>query len=77
MSSSYLDVRQAIDSDDRFVTKQDHFNFPIVNFSFICIVRLTSINLQKKSLKNPVFKSTIVFLDVYYSNMTSIKRHTQ
>ena len=30
------------------------------------IVRLTSINLQKKNLKNPVFKSTFIFLDVYY-----------
>ena len=29
------------------------------------IVRLTSINLQKKILKNPVFKSTFIFLDVY------------
>ena len=29
------------------------------------IVRLTSINLQKKILKNPVFKSTICVLDVY------------
>ena len=29
------------------------------------IVRLTSRNLQKKILKNPVFKSTIFFLDVY------------
>jgi hypothetical protein len=28
-------------------------------------VCLTSINLQKKILKNPVFKSTIFFLDVY------------
>ena len=28
------------------------------------IVRLTSINLPKKNLKNPVFKSTIFFLDV-------------
>jgi len=30
-----------------------------------CIVRLTSINVQKNILKNPVFKSTIFFLDVY------------
>jgi hypothetical protein len=30
-----------------------------------CIVRLTSINLQKKILKNPVFKSAIFFIDVY------------
>jgi len=30
----------------------------------LCIVRLTSINLQKKILKNPVFKSTIFFLYV-------------
>jgi hypothetical protein len=30
-----------------------------------CIVRLTSINLQKNLFKNPVFKSTIFFLDVY------------
>jgi hypothetical protein len=29
------------------------------------IVRLTSINLQKKILKNPVFKSTFIFLDAY------------
>ena len=29
------------------------------------VVRLTSINLQKKILKNPVFKSTFIFLDVY------------
>ena len=29
------------------------------------IVHLTSINLQKKILINPVFKSTIYFLDVY------------
>ena len=71
MSSSYLDVRQAIDSDDRLVTKQDNFNLPIVNFSFICIVRLTSINLQKKILKNPVFKSTffhprcLLIYDIY------------
>jgi hypothetical protein len=36
------------------------------NFRGDCtgIVRLTSINLQKKILKNPVFKSTIFFLDV-------------
>jgi hypothetical protein len=32
------------------------------------IVRLTSINLQKKILKNPVFKSTIIFPDVLYTN---------
>ena len=31
----------------------------------ICIVRLTSINVQKTILKNPVFKSTFIFLDVY------------
>jgi hypothetical protein len=31
----------------------------------IDIVRLTSINLQKKILKNSVFKSTFIFLDVY------------
>jgi hypothetical protein len=29
------------------------------------IIRLTFRNLQKKILKNPVFKSTIFFLDVY------------
>jgi hypothetical protein len=29
------------------------------------IVRLTSINVQKKILKNPVFKSTILFPGVY------------
>ena len=29
------------------------------------VVHLTSINLLKKILKNPVFKSTIIFLDVY------------
>jgi hypothetical protein len=29
------------------------------------LVRLTSINVQEKILKNPVFKSTIFFLDVY------------
>ena len=29
------------------------------------VVHLTSINLQKKILKNPVFKATIFFLDVY------------
>ena len=29
------------------------------------IVRLTSINLPKKNLKNPVFKSTFFFLVVY------------
>ena len=28
-------------------------------------VHLISVNLQKKILKNPVFKSTIYFLDVY------------
>jgi hypothetical protein len=31
----------------------------------LTIVRLTSTNLQKKILKNPVFKSTFIFLDVY------------
>ena len=36
--------------------------FRIVQIMYICmpIVRLTSINLQKKILKNPVFKSTFV-----------------
>ena len=34
------------------------------------IVRLTSINLQKKILKNPVFKSTIIFPDVYIQTLT-------
>jgi hypothetical protein len=29
----------------------------------MCIVRLTSINFQKKILKNPVFKSTFIVLD--------------
>ena len=32
---------------------------------FTAIVCLTSINLQKKNLKNPVLISTIFFLDVY------------
>ena len=31
----------------------------------ITIVRLTSINVKKKILKNPVFKSTFVPLDIY------------
>jgi hypothetical protein len=31
----------------------------------IVIVRLTSINRQKKILKNPVFKLTFILLDVY------------
>ena len=35
------------------------------SFKLSIIVRLTSINPQKKILKNPVFKSTFVFLDVY------------
>ena len=35
------------------------------NSLYQIIVCLTSINLQKKILKNPVFKSTICFLDVY------------
>ena len=30
-----------------------------------CIARLTSINVQKKILKNQVFKPTIFFLDIY------------
>jgi len=33
---------------------------------FYDIVRLTFINVQKKTLKNPVFKSTFVFLDVFF-----------
>jgi hypothetical protein len=33
--------------------------------SQIIIVHLTSINLQKKILKNPVFKSTNFLIDLY------------
>ena len=46
--------------------------FIVVNGIQICvafvrvdIVCFTSINLQKKILKNPVFKPTFFFLDVY------------
>jgi hypothetical protein len=39
-SASYLDLHLKIDSEDRLRTKlydkRDDFNFPIVNFSFIC-----------------------------------------
>jgi hypothetical protein len=38
---------------------------PVCETKFCGTVRLTSINIQKKILKNPVFKSTIFFLDVY------------
>ena len=34
-------------------------------FVLFIIVRLTSINVQEKILKNPLFKSTIFFQDVY------------
>ena len=40
MSASYLDLHLEIDSEDRLRTKlydkRDYFNFPIVNFPFIC-----------------------------------------
>ena len=40
MSFSYLDLHLEIDSEDRLRTKLyekiDHFNFPIVNFPFMC-----------------------------------------
>jgi hypothetical protein len=40
MSASYLDLHLEIDSGDRLRTKlydkRDNFNFPIVNFPFIC-----------------------------------------
>jgi hypothetical protein len=40
MSASYLDLHLEIDSDGRLRTKLydkwDDFNFPIVNFPFIC-----------------------------------------
>ena len=40
MSASYLDLHLAIDSEGRLRTKlydkRDDFNFPIVNFPFIC-----------------------------------------
>jgi hypothetical protein len=39
-SASYLDLHLEIDSEGRLTTKlydkRDDFNFPIVNFSFIC-----------------------------------------
>jgi hypothetical protein len=39
-SASYLDLHLEIDSEGRFRTKlydkKDYFNFPIVNFLFIC-----------------------------------------
>jgi hypothetical protein len=39
-SASYLDLHLEIDSEWRLRTKlydrRDYFNFPIVNFSFIC-----------------------------------------
>ena len=38
---------------------------------YSCIVCLTSINLQKIILKNPVFKSIIFFLDVYHMIYTN------
>ena len=38
---------------------------PVCETKFCGAVRLTSINIHKKILKNPVFKSTIFFLDVY------------
>jgi hypothetical protein len=40
MSASYLDINLEIDSEGRLKTKiydkRDDFNFPIVNFPFIC-----------------------------------------
>ena len=43
-----------------------YFNlFVSILIQYYAIVRLTSINLQKIFLKNPVFKSTIFFIDVY------------
>ena len=36
----------------------------LLSYIYVYIVRLTSINLSKKILKNPVFKSKIVVLDV-------------
>ena len=39
-SASYLDIHIEFDSEERLKTKpydkRDHFNFPIVNFPFIC-----------------------------------------
>jgi hypothetical protein len=39
-TASYLDLHFEIDSEGRFTSKlydkRDHFNFPIVNFPFIC-----------------------------------------
>ena len=39
-STSYLDLHIEIDSDDRLRSevydKRDYFNFPIVNFPFVC-----------------------------------------
>ena len=37
----------------------------VIGTDYTGTVRLTPINLQKNILKNPVFKSTIYFLDVY------------
>jgi hypothetical protein len=36
MSASYLDIHLRIDSEVAVKNKRDHFNFPIVNFPFIC-----------------------------------------
>ena len=36
MSASYLDIHLRIDSEAAVKNKRDHFNFPIVNFPFIC-----------------------------------------
>ena len=39
MSASYLNIRLDIDSKERTImTKRGYFNFPIVNFPFICIL---------------------------------------
>ena len=35
-SASYLDIHLRIDSEVAVKNKRDHFNFPIVNFPFIC-----------------------------------------